>query len=89
MTAGMALVPDKRARQYWDPGELLGRDYQRILPTPGPAWDVYLLFPRGVQWTAAAPPKPIFWMHQLGGVTNAPRLDPDVFRQHVERSLRA
>lgn len=86
---GMALVTDKRARQYWDPEELLGGDYQRILPTPGPAWDVYLLYPRGVQWTAAAPAKPAFWMHQLGGVTNAPRLDSEVFRQHVERSLRA
>lgn len=86
---GMALVPDKRARQYWDPGELLGADYERILPTPGPAWDVYLLYPRGVQWTSAAPPRPVFWMHQLGGVTNAPRLDPEVFRQHVERWLSA
>jgi hypothetical protein len=86
---GAALVPDKRARHYWDDSDALGRAYGRVLGTPGAAWDVYLLYPRGVRWTAAAPPAPLFWMHQLGGVTIAPRLDPDVLRHQVEMSLRA
>ena len=85
----MSLVTDRRARSYWDPGETLGRAYQEILPTPGPAWDVYLLFARGVRWTTHLPPRPNFWMHQLGGVTNAPRLDPGVLKTHVTRMLQA
>jgi hypothetical protein len=85
---GMGLVPDTRALHYWDAQELLGRAYERILPTPGPAWDVYLLFGRGVRWSGATPPKPAYWMHQLGGVTSGPRLDPDVLRDHVGQLLR-
>ncbi|HLI94900.1 MAG TPA: hypothetical protein VKT72_02310 [Candidatus Baltobacteraceae bacterium] len=85
----MTLVTDARVRQYWDQGEVLGRAYEQLLPTPGPAWDVYLLFARGVRWVGQSPPKPNFWMHQLGGVTNAPRLDPVVLRSRVDRLLRA
>lgn len=85
----MTLVTDRRVRHYWDQDEVLGRAYQQTLPTPGPAWDVYLLFRRGVRWTETMPPKPDFWMHQLGGITNAPRLDPNVLRNHVERLLQA
>lgn len=83
----MSLLPDRRVRNYWDGDETLGRAYGEMLPTPGPAWDVYLLFRRGVRWTGDLPPKPDFWMHQLGGVTNAPHLDPIVLRQHVEQLL--
>lgn len=85
----MSLLPDRRVRNYWDPDETLGRAYGEMLPTPGPAWDVYLLFRRGVRWTGTLPPKPDYWMHQLGGVTNAPRLDPIVLRQHLEQLLHA
>ena len=88
MPGGAALVPDRRAHHYWDGDDSIGRAYGDLLSTPGAAWDVYLLYPRGVRWTAAAPPKPMFWMHQLAGVTDAPRLDADVFRQHVEGALR-
>lgn len=73
------LVPDPRASHYWDPKETLGVAYSRVLPTPGPAWDVYLLFGSGVQWPVSGVPKPDFWMHQLGGVTAAPRLDGAAF----------
>ena len=86
---GMALIPDRRASHYWDADEVIGRAYEHILPTPGPAWDVYLVFGRGVKWAGDSPPKPDYWMHQLGGVSNAPHLDPDVLRQHVQQLLRA
>lgn len=81
------LVPDSRARQYWDPDEVLGRWYGRTLPTPGAAWDVYLLFGPQASWVADKPPKPDFWMHQLGGVTVAPRLDANVFAQRAAELL--
>jgi hypothetical protein len=83
----MALVTDPRAKQYWDAHGWLDDAYGRVLRTPGPAWDVYLLFRRGIRWDGALPPAPDYWMHQLGGVTQAPRLDPVVLKQHVEALL--
>lgn len=87
VAGGVGLLPDKRVRHYWDGADVLGRAYGALLPTPSDAWDVYLLYPRGVRWTAAKPPRPAFWMHQLGGVTNAPRFDADVLRERVEKAL--
>jgi hypothetical protein len=86
--AGMSLITDRRAKNYWDARGWLGDAYQRVLGTPGTAWDVYLLYGRGQRWSGVLPPKPTYWMHQLAGVPDAPRLDPDVLRAHVERLLR-
>lgn len=88
VAAGTTLVSDPRIRHYWDEQERLGRFYETSLPTPGtPSWDVYLLYRPGITWTEAAPPTPAFWMHQLGGVTAAPHLDPDVFAQKARALL--
>lgn len=84
----MSLVGDRRARQYWDGGDWLGDAYGRVLHTPGPAWDVYLLYARGRSWTGTLPPSPDYWMQQLAGVTTAPHLDPGVLYQRVEQLLR-
>ena len=85
--SGAAVVTDPRAKQYWDAFGWLGDAYERVLGTPGSAWDVYLLYKRGVRWTGTLPPYPDYWMHQLGGVKKAPHLDPDVLRQHVDGLL--
>lgn len=84
---GMALIPDKRANNYWDAQELLGHAYKTILPTPTVAWDVYLVYRAGVRWNGEAPPKPDYWMSQLEGTTAAPRLNPTVFKSHVDDLL--
>ena len=81
------LVPDPRAKQYWDPDEVVGIKYGRILGIDRPAWDVYMLFEPGAVWHHNEPPKPNFWMHQLGGVTNAPRLDPVEFARRTTQLL--
>jgi hypothetical protein len=73
------LVFDQRASHYWDPGETLGRAYRSVLPTPGRAWDVYLLFDSKKRWPSTGVPTPDYWMQQLGGVTVAPRLNGSVF----------
>jgi hypothetical protein len=86
---GMSLISDARARQYWDGDGWLGDAYGKVLATPGSAWDVYLLYGRGRSWSGTLPPNPDYWMHQLSGVTTAPRLDPNVLYQHVEQLLRA
>jgi hypothetical protein len=83
----MAIVTDSRARQYWDAQGWLDQAYGRVLQTPGPAWDVYLLYSRGSRWNDVLPPRPDYWMHQLGGVKSAPHLDPVVLNQHVEQLL--
>ena len=83
------LVPDQRAKQYWDPDEVVGIKYGRILGIDGPAWDVYMLFEPGIVWHQEEPPKPDFWMHQLRGVTNAPRLNPDEFARRAAQLLNA
>lgn len=84
-----ALITDARAQQYWDESDWLGDRYGRVLPTPGAAWDVYLLYGRGIRWTGTQPPRPDYWMHQLEGVKVAPHLDADVLRQHVVQLLKA
>ncbi len=83
----MALVSDPRAHHYWDGHEQLGNAYEHTLPTPGPSWDVYLLFERQQRWRTTEPPNPVSWMHQLGGVTSAPRLNAGVFREQVAHLL--
>ena len=87
--SAMSLAPDPRIRHYWDESDDLGAAYEAVLPTTGEsAWDVYMLYRSGVVWASAQPPKPDFWMHQLGGVTAAPRLDPDVFAARAKELLR-
>ena len=53
------------------------------------AWDVYFLYDRSAKWTGDLPPKPIFWMHQLGGLSEDKYLDPDVFAAQANAALKA
>ncbi|MBC5826330.1 MAG: hypothetical protein GIW99_01340 [Candidatus Eremiobacteraeota bacterium] len=84
---GTKLVPDSRASQYWDPSEMVGTEYGRLLRTPGAAWDVYMLFGAQAVWPKSGVPKPGFWMQQLDGVTAAPRLDGGVFAARAAAML--
>jgi hypothetical protein len=52
------MVSDRRARHYWDGDQLVGKAFQPLLRTPGPAWDVWMLFDKGVRWEGASPPRP-------------------------------
>lgn len=68
----LGLVSDPRVTQYWDSKAELSRMFPAILGFPrspaSPAWDVFLLFDGDAEWTAQAPPKPVYWMHQLAKV---------------------
>lgn len=44
---------------------------------------------RSAKWTGDLPPKPRFWMHQLGGVSEDKYLDPDVFAAQANAALKA
>ncbi len=80
------LIDDPRTVHYWDGSDVTGIEFGRILPTPGAAWDVYLLYPPGIRWYVQQPPKPAFWMQQLG-LTNAPYLDASVLAARTRALL--
>jgi hypothetical protein len=83
------LAPDSRVRQYWDGANQLGEAYRPVLGLSGPAWDVYLLFGAHQRWEESGPPKPVFWMHQLHDVTQAPPLDAPAFVREADRLIAA
>jgi len=61
-----ALIPDARARHYFDPERRAGRAIAGRLGGAGKiAWDIYLFFAPGVAWEDE-PPLPLGWAHQLG-----------------------
>lgn len=80
---------DPRLRHYWDGGGLLVKSGRGTLGLGEDCWDVYLLYDRDARWDGDAPPKPTFWMHQLGDQVNAPTLDAEVFAQHTRALVSA
>jgi len=56
---------DPRLTEGWDGPRAIGDLFARRLELGGTAWDVYLVYDRGVTWDDGEPPAPSFWMHQL------------------------
>ena len=77
---------DDRLSYYWDGSKLTGEEWNETLGINRTAWDVYFLYGSGSQWDGAAP-APSFWMHQLGGVTKAPHLNREEFKNKVKELL--
>ncbi len=80
---------DKRLTYRWDAGRLTGDEWQRILGLDTVAWDVYFLYGPAAEWRKA-PPRPAFWMHQLGKSgtdKGAPLLDETTFETKVKETL--
>ena len=89
-------MADPRASHYWDPQRHLGRRLAAALGitatdsmsghlNAGIAWAVYLAYspgPRSIE-------SPDFWMHQLGDLQRAPRLDPGQWAEQVRRLIGA
>lgn len=70
------ILPDSRVRHYWIGGQEVGEMFQPALGLKDEAaWDVYLVYPAGVEWNASRPPKPSYFMHQLHELPSARRLD--------------
>jgi hypothetical protein len=64
--AATVLIPDARARHYFDPDRQAGRVLASRMGGQGEiAWDMYLFFPPDVAWEDE-PPMPADWVHQLG-----------------------
>jgi hypothetical protein len=77
---------DPRLTHYWDAEQFTGKAWNPILNTGQLAWDVYLIYAPSVQWEKE-PPAPSFWMHQLGGVEHAPRLNQEMFEVKIKEIL--
>ena len=80
-------VPDRRALHYWDGHKALSKGLTAALSLPEPAWDIFLVYGPGARWDAALPPRPDFWMHQLGTKArprvNGPYLDAEILESRV------
>jgi hypothetical protein len=90
--AQAATFVDARVAQQWDGNKAFGTLLSKTLRLERTAWDVYLLYAPGVEWTGDAPPAPSFWMHQLRADTGADQkicLDPKVFVGKVTDLLKA
>ena len=90
-----ALMPDPRARHFWDDRRLVGTLYQTLelgeqkVRGDEPAWDVWLLFGPDARWTAeGTAPAPAWWEHQLQGMPDERRLDPRRFALEAARLAR-
>jgi hypothetical protein len=77
---------DKRVSYYVDAGSLTGKVWEPVLKTERFAWDVYLLYGAAANWEQE-PPSPDYWMHQLYGVTSAPRFDEATFTAKLKAML--
>lgn len=78
------LVPDSRARHYWDPNKLVGSAYQPVLGMPAPAWDTWMVFDKNAMWRGATPPHPAWWEHQMNSGPPTLMLDSKRFASHAE-----
>ncbi|MBX5477620.1 MAG: hypothetical protein IRZ19_00980 [Pyrinomonas methylaliphatogenes] len=84
--AAAARLNDARVRHYWDArGELRGV-YQRLMKMSEPAWDVYYVYDRDVEWRAE-PPTPNYYMHQLRTLPPELLLDGDRLAAKVNAML--
>lgn len=85
------LMPDDRAAHFWDENGAVMQAYTKVLALPVDAWDIYFLYGPEARWDSDVPPKPHFWMHQLGGLPGemaALHLDSRVFADSVRSLLR-
>ena len=77
------LVPDFRARHYWDGQELVGSSYQPVLGLNAAAWDTWTLFDKKTVCRDDVAPKPAWWEHQLREGPRKLMLDAKRFASHA------
>ena len=77
-------VRDTRIWQGWNGNKSVGDLFGKSLELHATAWDVYLIYKRGIKWEAPEPPRPTFWMHQLQGVNPKLLLCADPTRLSAE-----
>lgn len=91
IAAAAALLRSSTPRLYWNPTGDFGREMSHVLQYWNGyrwvyAWDTWLIYEPDTIWTDKGPPKPVFLMHQLGGLPHTaqfPYLDAGVFAAKV------
>jgi hypothetical protein len=59
------VLNDKRIQHFYDQDQIVGKEIANGIGWGGHvAWDIYLFYNVGAEWTDA-PPRPTYWMHQL------------------------
>ena len=58
------IFDDPRVHQFFDPNQRVGKAVARGLLSANIAWDIYLFYDKGIEWSHE-PPKPARWMHRL------------------------
>jgi len=82
------ILPDSRVRHYWIDGQEVGVAFKPSLGLKDEvAWDVYLVYPPGVEWAGTRPPKPSFFMHQLHELPSSRRLDAGALAARLRQTL--
>jgi hypothetical protein len=76
----------KRVKHYWDDTRSISDAAQAVLDLPARnrtvAWDVYLLYRKGVPWRSPLP-SPTTWLHQLR-IDDQRSLDADSLRSAMQ-----
>jgi hypothetical protein len=83
----MPLLDGPRIRHYWNKSGILGKHYTEVLGIDFYAWDIWMVYGPEARWDGVLPPEPDFWMHQLGPIKKADRLDAAVFAEETNRFL--
>ncbi len=81
---------DGRARHFWAPSRSFGLAWGKRHPPQGEAlaWDVVMLFDRGVRWRAGSLPEPRLVRYPAGmNPSGEPAFDADELRAAVEAAL--
>lgn len=73
---------------FWTPTQKLAKDMAGVLKLAADriAWDVYLLYRKGILWQRE-PPSPTYWQHQLG-VIQGDSLDIEILEARLTEALR-
>lgn len=83
VASAMTLVPDARAKHYWDGQMLVGSKYQSLVGSSGAAWDTWMVFDKNAMWRGDSVPRPAWWEHQLSSGPPALRLDAKRWASHA------
>lgn len=84
----MTLIPDARARHYWDGSQAFGEALSPALGIRAKmAWDVYAVYDDSVQWEDGVP-QPTSWLHQKGGEDPSLELTEEKLVEQLREALK-
>jgi hypothetical protein len=83
----LPLLAGPRIHHYWEESGIIGRHYQEVMDTRFYIWDFWTVYGPEVVWDGELPPKPDFWMHQLGPLPRELMLDAEVFAAETQKRV--